>query len=323
MHRAMRVAVGLCAGNVLTLAIASAALAHGGNAREPTLATILSAWSDDALPWIVVVVATVAYLAAVWIVDRGHPANRAPAWRIAAWLAGVMVIAIALVSAVDVYAESLFSVHMVQHLLLAMVAPPLLALGAPITLALRVSTPTIRRSVLLPFLHSRLARAISWPGVGWALFAVVMWATHFSPLFNAALENDALHSVEHLLYLAAGLLFWWPVIAADPIRWRLRPIARMVYLAAQMPVNSAVGLAIYFAPAVLYPHYATLGRTWGPDPFSDQQIAGILMWGAGDLIILSALVLAIAAWLKADEKRGRRARGRANPNVDQASVESG
>jgi cytochrome c oxidase assembly factor CtaG len=291
--------------------------------QQPNLAFVLSTWSPDPLPWIGVVVATVAYLAAVRVVNRHHPTNRVPGWRVAAWLGGVAVIAVALVSAVDAYAESLFAVHMVQHLLLAMVAPPLLALGAPVTVALRVATPGVRRGVLLPLLHSRLLSAVSWPLVGWAIFAGVMWATHFTPIFNAALENEALHSAEHLLYLGAGALFWWPVVGADPIRWRLSPIGRMVYLASQMPFNTAVGLAIYYAPAVLYPHYAALTRTWGPDPFTDQQVAGITMWGIGDVILLGALVLAVAAWLRADEIHSRRAREKAARNVERASIESG
>ena len=291
--------------------------------RQPDLGIILSTWAGDPLPWIGVVLAAVLYLVAVRIVDRAHPANRVPRWRIAAWLAGVAAIAIALVSAVDVYAGSLFSVHMVQHLLLSMVGPPLLALGAPMTLALRASSPQLRRSLLLPVLHSWPVRGISWPPVGWIAFAVAMWATHFSPLFNAALENHALHSVEHLIYLVAGVLFWWPLIAADPMRWRLSPIGRMAYLAAQMPFNTAVGLAIYFAPGILYPHYALIGRTWGPDPLTDQQVAGIVMWGLGDVILLSALVLAVEAWLRADERRSRRTRERAARDVERASVEGG
>jgi cytochrome c oxidase assembly factor CtaG len=289
--------------------------------REPDLGVIISTWSDDPLPLIGIVLATALYLAAVRLVDRAHPASRVPRWRIAAWLAGVTTIAVALVSAVDVYAESLFTVHMTQHLLLAMVAPPLLALGAPMTLALRAASPKVRRSILLPVLHSWPVKAISWPPVGWTFFAIVMWATHFSPLFNAALENEALHSAEHLLYLGAGMLFWWPVIGADPVRWRLSPIGRMAYLAAQMPLNTAVGLAIYFAPTILYSHYASLGRSWGPDPLTDQQLAGIVMWGLGDVILLGALVLAVEAWLRADEKRSRRTRERASHDVERASVE--
>jgi cytochrome c oxidase assembly factor CtaG len=323
MHPARRIAVGLGLGAVLPLAAGAVALAHGEEARPPTLAVILTTWTGDPLPWIAIVVATVAYLAAVRIVNRQHPTNKVPGWRIAAWLGGVAAIAVALLSAVDVYAESLFSVHMVQHLLLSMVAPPLLALGAPVTLALRVASPRLRRTTLLPLLHSRLVKGVSWPPLGWAIFAVVMWATHFSPIFNAALENQTLHSAEHLVYLVAGVLFWWPVIGADPIRWRLSPIGRMVYLASQMPSNTAVGLALYFAPAVLYPHYALLGRAWGPDPFTDQQFAGIVMWGLGDVILLGAVVLAAAAWLRADEMHSRRAREQAARNVERASIESG
>ncbi|MEP7040488.1 MAG: cytochrome c oxidase assembly protein [Chloroflexota bacterium] len=277
------------------------------------------AWSGDPLPWIGTAVAAGGYLAAVRVVNRQHPATPVPRWRVAAWLAGVIVIGVALVSAVDVYADSLFAVHMVQHLLLAMVAPALLAFGAPVTLALRAVSPTIRRQLLLPVLHSRIVKAVSWPPVGWTLFAVVMGATHFTPVFNAALEDDVIHSGEHLLFLASGALFWWPVIGADPIRWRLGPISRLVYLAAQMPFNTAVGLAIYFAPNILYPHYAFLGRTWGPDPLTDQQLAGIVMWGAGDLILLGAIVVGVDAWLRADEKQSRRTRERSARNAERAS----
>ncbi len=211
---------------------------------------------------------------------------------------------------------------MVQHLLLAMVAPPLLALGAPATLVLRAATPSLRRSLLLPMLHSRVVRVISWPPLGWVAFSVVMWATHFSPIFNAALENELIHSLEHLLYLTAGLLFWWPVVGADPSRWRLGPVGRMAYLAAQMPVNTAVGLVILFAPRVLYAHYATLDRGWGPDPLTDQQAAGAAMWGAGDVILLVALALAIAAWLRAEERRSRRIEERAARHEERVPVES-
>lgn len=251
-------------------------------------------------------VAAIPYLVAVWMVNRDHPQTRVPVWRVVAWLAGVAALAAALVSPIDLWADDLFSVHMVQHLLLAMVAPPLLALGAPITLALRVASPRVRHGLILPVLHSRLVRALAWPPLGWIALAVVMWVTHFSPLFEAALENDVIHDFEHLLYFGAGLLFWWPVIGADPSPGRLRPAWRMPYLGLQMPIHAAIGLIIYFAPAVLYPHYAAAAETTGVDPLVDQQVAGIVMWGVGDLILVLALVWAAAAWLQAEERRSRR-----------------
>jgi cytochrome c oxidase assembly factor CtaG len=322
MHRAGAFAIALAA-TAVTLLAAQPVAAHGASAPEPTLLTIFTAWSGEPLPWIGIVIATVGYLLAVRAVNRAHPRNPVPRRHVVAWLAGVTVAGVALVSALDVYADSIFAVHMVQHLLLAMVAPPLLALGAPTTLALRASTPQIRRRILLPILHSRLVKAITWPPFAWTLFTVVMFATHFSPLFDAALENDLVHSFEHMLYLVSGLLFWWPVIGLDPARWRLRPAWRMVYLAAQMPPNSALGLIIYFAPNILYPHYATLGRSWGPDPLIDQQVAGLVMWGAGDIILLVALTLAISAWLRAAERQSRNEEERSARHESRAGAETG
>lgn len=282
------------------------ALAHGMMAPGPTPLSALTTWSLDPLPWVGALLLAGGYLIAVRHVNRATPRVPVPRWRMVSWLAGLTAILVALVSAVDVYAADLLTVHMVQHLLLAMVAPPLLALGAPITLLLRSASPRARHRLILPVLHSRVVRLMSSPLVAWPLFAAAMWLTHFSPLYNAALEDQTVHDAEHLVYLASGLLFWWPVVAADPSPWRLGYGARLVYIGLQMPVNTAVGLAIYFAPTVLYPHYATIERSWGPDAFTDQQIGGVVMWGAGDLLLLAAIPAVVAAWMRADARRSRR-----------------
>lgn len=287
------------------------ALGHDGRpVPAPTLTTLATAWTLDPLPWLGMLIAAAAYLLALRRVNRAHPRSPFPRWRAACWLAGVALIGIALVSAVDAYADDLLTVHMLQHLLLALVAPPLLALGAPITLALRAASPRFRRRWLLPILHARLTRAMTFPLVAWFAFALVMWAAHFTGWYEAALENAALHDAEHLAFLAAGALFWWPVVDADPSPARLNPGMRIVYLVLQMPVHTAIGLALYFAPAVLYPHYAAVQRAWGPDPLTDQQLAGILMWGAGDVWLLIAVAGVVAAWMQADARRARRADAR-------------
>jgi cytochrome c oxidase assembly factor CtaG len=147
---------------------------------------------------------------------------------------------------------------------------------------------------------------ISHPLVAWILLAFVMWATHLSPLFDAALENPFIHDLEHLLYLTTALLFWAPVFALDPIRHRLSRPAALVYLFTQMPQNSFLGVAIMWSPRVLYPHYATLSRSWGPSPLEDQQLAGALMWLVGDALFLLAIFTVLAAWMRAEARPASR-----------------
>lgn len=292
------------------------AMAHGSETPEPSLPGLLTSWSFDPLPLAGGLVAIGAYLAAAARVNRAHPRTPVPTWRIVAWISGVLVALAAVLSSLDAYADALLSAHMIQHLLLAMVAPPLLLLGAPITLLLRVASPAIRRDLILPVLHSRVVGVIAFPPVAWSVFAIAMWVTHFTPLYNAALEDPFLHELEHVVYLAAGLLFWWPIVGADPHPRRMGHAGRVVYLLAQMPVGAAVGLAIYFAPDLLYAHYATNELAWGPDPLTDQQIAGAIMWGVGGLILLAGVAALIAGWIRTEERRSRRAEGRPALPVD-------
>ncbi len=175
----------------------------------------------------------------------------------------MLALAFALISGIESYDTSLFSIHMVQHVLLMLVAAPLIALAAPVTLALRVSSPGTRRRWLLPLLHSRVVRFLAHPVVAWVMFAAMMWAAHFSPLFNASLEDPFVHDLEHLLFLSGALLFWWPAVALDPAPWRMSHPARIGYLFTQMTQNTFLAVVILNATTVLYPHYATLVRPWG------------------------------------------------------------
>ncbi len=282
-------------------------------------ADLLLAWSLEAHVLLPLAGLALLYRWAVRRVEAQHPANPVPRWRAWSWYSGLLVLLIALASPIATFDTTLFTVHMVQHLLLTLVAAPLLALGAPITLILRVSSSATRRRWILPVLHSRLLRVVSFPVVTWIVFAAVQWASHFSPLFDAALEDELAHVVEHALFLGSALLFWWPVVGADPSPWRLPHPARIGYLFLGMPQSSFLGLAIFSAPDVLYPHYATLERSWGPSPLLDQQWAGGIMWAGGDLAFLIALILAVAVWLRAEEAEGRRVDARLDREAARAA----
>lgn len=286
----------------LWLAAAAPVAAHGTTGPAPVLPDVLLAWSFDPTIIVPLAVLAIGYRWAVGRVDRAHPANRVPRVRLVCWLLGLGAILLALQSPIEAYDTTLFSVHMVQHILLTLVAAPLLALGAPITLILRVVRPETRRRVVLPILHSWPVRAITFPVVTWLLFAFAMWGTHFSPIFERSLEEPTVHQLEHLVYLVAAALFWWPAIGLDPSPWRMREPVRILYTFLQMPQNSFLGLAIISATAPLYGHYAALGRDWGPSVLDDQQMAGAVMWIVGDLVFLAAILGIVLGWMRREER---------------------
>jgi putative copper resistance protein D len=209
---------------------------------------------------------------------------------------------------------------MVQHMLLELVAAPLLLLGAPATLALRAAAPSVRRR-LLALLHSRAVAVLTFPLLTWLLFAAVNWGWHFSELYDQALDNPPLHYLQHATFLLAALLFWWPVVAADPGRWRLAHPIRLFYLFLAMPQNSFLGVALMSAPAVLYPHYLSNVRSWGPTALADQNLGGVLMWVIGDLVFLTAMAAVVASWVRHEDRRTARLDARLD--ADRAAQDRG
>ncbi|MDP8904419.1 MAG: cytochrome c oxidase assembly protein [Chloroflexota bacterium] len=305
--RRSRLTAALVAGSIAGAVTAPPpVLAHGAPPAPPSTLDVLLAWRFEPHVVLPLLGLLLLYRLAARRVARRHPGNPVPRWREWSWYGGLGVLLVALASPIATYDTTFFAAHMVQHLLLTMVAAPLLALAAPITLLLRVATPRTRQRVILPVLHSLPLRIASFPIVTWLVFAAVMWTSHFSPLYEAALHDELVHVAEHALYLGAAMLFWWPAVGADPSPWRLPHAARIAYLFLGMPQSSFLGLAMLSSPNVLYPHYATLERSWGPGPLADQQLAGGIMWAGGDLAFLVALILAVWVWLRAEEAEGRR-----------------
>jgi putative membrane protein len=198
------------------------------------------------------------------------------------FLMGVALLFLDLVSPIDTLADRyLFSAHIVQHFLLALVIPPLLLLG----------TPAFELGALC-----KVERAIGRPPVSWLLGVGTMLAWHIPALFNAALANDGLHIVQHLSFLVTGTIFWWPILG--PLEDRhLPPLGAVSYLFSACVCCSLLGAFLTFGPVRLYPAYAGY---WGLDPKSDQQLGGMLMWVPGCFVYLSAILSTVMRWYRAE-----------------------
>jgi cytochrome c oxidase assembly factor CtaG len=321
---ALAVATALAATLAAGLAWAPIVLAHGTPGAPPPTdaASILTAWVFDPLPILAIVASAVLYLAAARRVDRRHPGNPWPRRRTAAFLVGAVAILIALVSPVDALADDLAWVRMIQHSIIVFVGAPFLVASGVGTLALRAASPATRDRYLLPLLHSRFTTVLTFPLVGWVAMIAVMWGTHYSDVYNAALLDPTTHALEHLAFLVAALLFWTPIFSPDPLRWRLAPPAKILYLVSQMPTMSWLAVSILNASVVLWPAYLGRSIAFGMQPLADQQLAGAIMWGLGDGAFLIAMALALREWMKTEEaeavrvdarlERERRARAAAS-----------
>lgn len=225
-----------------------------------------------------------------------------PGRRGLSFLTGVALLLLGLVSPVAVLGHTLFSAHMVQHLLFVLVVPPLLLLGLPPRLAERVSTRSPAR---------RLAR---WPGplLAWACGAGAMWAWHVPALHDAASASHALRAFEHGSALAMGTVFWWPIVAPAP-ELRLEPLSAVLYLFTACLACTVLGIVLTFAPPGLYAARGVGGGAvlrlvrsrWGLSPEADQQLGGLLMWVPACIVYLSAVIGVLARWYGADEADGR------------------
>ena len=236
-------------------------------------------------------------------VRRRHPARPWPLYRTALFLSGLAVVVIATQSGIGRYDDVLFWDHMVQHLLLLMVAPPLLVVGQPVTLLLHASRNPLH-TWTKKVLRSRVVTAITWPPFGVALYVATIVGTHLTDFMNLVETNGAVHDGEHALYLFAGYLYFLPLIGREPIRWRVSYPSRIFLLFIAMPVDAFTGLVLGSEGRNPFPGLAEQRPGWAPAPLSDVHIGGAIMWvgGAG---IMFALVMAVFFRLEPGKARGR------------------
>ncbi|MDA1263325.1 MAG: cytochrome c oxidase assembly protein [Planctomycetota bacterium] len=225
-----------------------------------------------------------------------------PSWRPKCFVAGVIVLFLALASPIDSIGHMLLWVHMVQHWLLIMIAAPLILLGAPGFPILRGLPKVVRRQALGPFLASPFLRKcfslLLNPLTGWLAFAIVNWGWHYPAFYGAALESNLIHRFEHISFLAGAMLFWWQIIAPWPWKARWSDAALVVYLLAADVQNTIFSAIVTFSDSVLYSNYLGTSPALGWDPLRDQRMAGAFMWTAGQVVMLPCAVFLIMRALK-------------------------
>jgi putative membrane protein len=218
-----------------------------------------------------------------------------PRWRLALYTLGLATVTGALLG-LDDLADERFSVHMVQHLLLIMVAAPLVLLGNPLPLILWGLPRGIRRALartLRPGARFRAAlAALTFLPVAGILYVATVWAWHLPLMYDAAAAHELVHVVEHAMFLTAAIFFWWPIVQPAPrLRPRPYPGLQILYLLLATAQNTALGMALTVPERAFYPHYVRLAATLGISPVDDQLLGGGLMWTMGHMYLLPILVI--------------------------------
>jgi putative membrane protein len=249
---------------------------------------------------------TVAGLLALWLlyqwraaVHRARdPRQRASLGQHLSFTAGLVAMFLALNGPLhDISDYYLFSGHMVQHLALTIISPPLLLLGVP-------------GWMLRPALQSRavaaVARTITTPRAAFAAFNLILAAWHLPPLYNAAMFFHEVHIIQHLMFLAGAVIMWWPMLSPLPELPRLSYPGQMLYSFVMTLPMTVISIFIVYADHVLYPAYASAPRLWGLSPLEDQRLGGLIMWIPGGLFFYLITSVIFLRWVQSqrDDQAG-------------------
>lgn len=229
-------------------------------------------------------------------------------WRLVSYLSGISLLTLALLSPIDVLGGHLFFMHMIQHLLLIMIIPPLLLIANPLPFILW-GLPVQARISMSRWLSKgasfrKTLRILTRPGRVWILCVTLLIGWHDPSAYNAALRSEIMHDLEHATFFGSAMLFWWHVTGAGPrIHGRFTNKMRIGYLIAMLPPNMLAGVTIAFATQPLYNYYVSVPRLWGMTVMQDQMLGGLIMWIPGSMMYIIALLVIILGLLSENKKR--------------------
>ena len=281
-------------------------------AMDPTLDAFFRSWPFD--PWLMFALLLPAGIyVRGWFILVRRDIGRWQPWHLAAFMGGLAAIFLALASPIEPFASLLLQVHMAQHLLLTMVAPPLLWLGSPFIPMLRGLPGPVRVYWVAPVIRSRAIgrcfRGLTHPCIALPLFVAATWLWHVPVFYEIALRSTGWHYLQHLCFLGTALLFWYPVVRPYPSRPRWSLWLLFPYLILADVQNTVLSALLTFSDRVLYARYAEVPRLGGLSALDDQSAAGVLMWVPGSLVYLLPLfAIGIRLLSGHPEKKARTAR---------------
>ena len=275
--------------------------------------TFWNTWTFDPLTLAGLAVLIVLYTRGL-VRSRGRSGDLFPWWRPTSFYAGWTALLLGAVSPIDGLSGDLFLMHMVQHMLMMMVGPPLILVGAPVVPVLRGLPRILRDDLAIPlFQMRRVRKALSFlasPLTAWLAFVFTVWVWHIPALYNEAVTNEALHFLQHAMFISAAAFFWWIAIDPVPLKPRLSYALRLLYLFLATLQSTALAAIITLSEDVLYSYYESVPRLWGLTPGEDQMIAGLIMWIPGAGIYFTVLSILFFVMLARDNERMRRLEGR-------------
>lgn len=291
------------AASLIISALPLAVYPHGDKPHD--LAELLASWSFDPIVVVCLLASGGIYLVGLrrlW--SAAGIGGGVPEWSAASFAAGWFSLVIALISPLHAWGEVLFSAHMTQHEILMLISAPLMVLGRPwITSiwAFRQKTRFRIGKLMNTTWLQRIWAALTGAIVAWAVHAAALWIWHVPFLFQATLENDLVHLVQHASFFGSALLFWWAVLYGS--RGMASYGAGVLYLFTTSIHSGVLGAFLTFTKKVWYPVYSDPTVNWGMTPIEDQQLGGLIMWVPAGLVYIAAALVMFSGWMRESERR--------------------